>query len=66
MPDDYIGWWAVRPGTKWHLVESEVDERLMMRCGRQMRMQTSGGALSFQVTPTGERCEQCSGRQVAD
>jgi hypothetical protein len=63
---DYIGWWAYRRGGRWHLVESEVTDRLVMRCGRQMKMQASAGALSFQVSPDGERCEQCTGRRVAD
>jgi hypothetical protein len=66
MTDDYIGWWGIRPGGLWHLVQSEVTDRLVMRCGRQMRMQNKGGALSFAVSPEGERCEQCVGRIVAD
>lgn len=63
---EYIGWWGIRPGGVWHFVESEVTDRLVMRCGRQMRMETPGGALAFQVSPDGERCEQCVGRRVGD
>lgn len=62
----YIGWWAQRPGKLWHLVESEVTDRLVMRCGRQMRMVNKGGTLGFVTDPMGERCEQCVGRIVRD
>ena len=62
----YIGWWAVRASGKWHLVESEVTDRLVMRCGRQLRMQNASGPLVFEMDPSGERCEQCTGRIVAD
>lgn len=69
MTESYIGFWGVRPGGRWHLVESEVTDRLVMRCGRQMRMvlePSSGGAMSFQMEPTGERCEMCTGHRVRD
>lgn len=65
-PQSYIGWWASRPRRVWHLVESEVTDRLVMRCGRQMRLEASTGALSFESEAGGERCEQCTGRQVDD
>jgi len=61
-----IGWWGVRSGGRWHFVESEVADRLIMRCGRQMRLETKGGILSFEVSPAGERCEQCTGHRVHD
>lgn len=66
MSDDYIGWWGMRRGTKWHLVESEITDRLVTRCGRQMKMQTAGGAMKFEVQPSGEACEVCTGHLVAD
>ena len=66
MSDSYIGWWGVRPRGRWHLVESEVTDRLVMRCGRQMSLETKGGVLSFEVSPSGERCEQCTGHRVRD
>jgi hypothetical protein len=62
----YIGWWACRRG-KWHFVESEVTDRLVMRCGRQMKLETKGAALAFQQdASTLDCCEQCTGRRVAD
>jgi hypothetical protein len=63
---NYIGWWAMRRRGKWHLVESEVTDRLVMRCGRQMRMEATEGVLSFAVQPGGEGCEQCVGKIVRD
>jgi hypothetical protein len=62
----YIGWWGVRAKGKWHLVESEVTDRLVMRCGRQMPLVNAYGALSFQLEPNGEKCEPCVGRLVND
>ena len=65
MAADYIGWWAKRKGP-WHLVESEVTNRIVTRCGRQLRLETTKGPLVFEVTPSGEGCEQCQGRIVRD
>jgi hypothetical protein len=60
----FIGWWMARnQRQKAHLVQSEITDRLVMRCGRQMRLETSGGLL---VEAEFERCEQCVGRIVAD
>lgn len=64
--ESYVGWWTRRPGRVWHLVESEITDRTVTRCGRQMRFETSAGALAFSQYPPGERCEQCTGRIVAD
>lgn len=66
LMESYIGWWGLRSRGKWHLVESEVTDRLVMRCGRQMPMILNTEALSFQLEPNGERCEQCQGRIVHD
>lgn len=63
----WIGWWAMRAGGKWHLVQSEITDRLVMKCGRQMRLETSVGTLSFeQESVEHDACEQCAGRVVAD
>ncbi len=65
--DQYlIGWWGVRPGGKWHLIESEVTDRLVMRCGRQMKLVNATSTMLFQQEAKGERCEQCVGHRVAD
>jgi hypothetical protein len=58
--NSYIGWWAFRAGTsRWHLVESEITDRLVMRCGRQMRLELHGVPLVFGQEPV------CSGEQHA-
>lgn len=60
---NYIGWWATRvrrKGGKWHLVESEVTDRLVMKCGRQMRLENDDGVLIFQLEPADKHCEACS------
>lgn len=62
----YVGYWTRRNG-KWHLVESEITDRTVTRCGRQMKFVTKGGELQFASGVTGdERCEQCVGRIEAD
>ena len=66
MSESYVGWWGKRRQGKWHLVESEVSDRLVMRCGRQMAKVNPHGPLSFEVQPSGEACEQCTGHLVAD
>lgn len=37
---DYIGQWVARhsPGSKRHLIESEITDRLVTRCGKQMKL----------------------------
>jgi hypothetical protein len=57
----YIGWWARRHG-RWHLVESEVTDRLVMRCGRQMKLETPYGYLVFELEPADGHCKQCGER----
>jgi hypothetical protein len=63
--DSYIGWWGMRRG-KWHFAESEVTDRILMRCGRMMPLVNAYGILSFEQEPPGERCEQCTRQRVAD
>ena len=62
----YIGWWGVRANGKWHLVESEVTDRLVMRCGRQMPLVNASGILIFERDPAGERCHFCSQRRTRE
>jgi hypothetical protein len=56
--NSYIGWWARRKG-KWHLVESEVVDRLVTHCGRQLRLTTKSGPLTFLLGPTERVCKVC-------
>jgi hypothetical protein len=60
MTNSYIGWWARRIGP-WHLVQSEITDRLVMKCGRQMKLAMAKGRLEFLLEP-GEKCKQCKGR----
>ena len=57
----YVGYWARRIGP-WHLVESEIADRIVTRCGREMQTKTSRGELTFTNDPS-PRCKQCTGRQ---
>lgn len=56
--ESYIGWWAKRHGS-WHFVQSEITDRLVMKCGRQMRLELPSGKLAFVLAPSGQRCQQC-------
>ena len=61
-PPPQGGWWTADHG-KAHLVESEVTDRLVMRCGRQLKLETANGRLEEFVARTLEpRCKQCQGR----
>jgi hypothetical protein len=65
MTVTFIGQWVQRRGTLAHLIESEITDRLVTRCGRQMKLVTPHGPLSI-VSGDVEHCEQCTGRRVAD
>lgn len=45
MAQGLIGWWTMRPGGSWHYVESQVADRLVTRCGREMRLVVGGVSL---------------------
>lgn len=61
MSVSYIGQWVRRRGQRAHLVESEITDRLVMRCGRQMKLRTRSGDL---VLYAGNLlCHQCVGRE---
>lgn len=65
-----IGSWArrvdlgppLRPVTLWHLIESEVSDRLVMRCGREMHHKRD---LPFEFSPAvpAGRCWYCDRRE---
>jgi len=38
-----IGQWVRRGAGKWHYVESEIEDRAVTHCGRQMHDQTRNG-----------------------
>lgn len=61
----YVGWWGMRQGGKWHLIESEVVDRLVTRCGRQMKMELASGIMVFEIQPSGDACFLCTGHLVA-
>ena len=61
-----IGQWAHRAsGSKSHLIESEVEDRFVMRCGRMLGHQLGGdprGMLIFEPpTWRNPACVQCDG-----
>lgn len=66
MSESYIGQWLARHrrGSKRHLIESEITDRLVTRCGRQLRLDIGGRGLH--PFEDHEKCEQCVGRIVAD
>lgn len=56
--NSYIGWWARRTG-KWHLIESEVTDRMVTSCGRQLKLTTKSGPLTFLLVPRDGQCKVC-------
>lgn len=60
-----IGKWIHRPGlATWHQVESEITDRLVTHCGREMKLRTSRGDLELADVPLlsrGRPCEACWG-----
>lgn len=69
-----IGAWVARfrpdstsRRTRWHLVESEVAERVVTRCGREMNLRQRGGELRPQSAVADapvlgdDRCHYCLG-----
>lgn len=62
--DELIGMWAFRlRTTRWHLIESEIGDRFVMRCGRQMQHTNSFGQLIVDAAPLGVPCLFCAGKQ---
>jgi hypothetical protein len=73
-----IGSWVIRIHTapdqpvqreygQAHYVESEITDRLVMRCGRELRLQTAHGTLrEFVARRLETRCKQCRGEAGDD
>lgn len=60
-----IGMYAKR-GSKWHLIESEIEEAVVTRCGRRMEPQDAHGnavLVGQWVPPYEDRCAYCRGEQ---
>lgn len=61
----YIGWWGFRRHTtRWHFIESEVTDRLVMRCGRQMKLELDGQPIVIEAAPAGPVCVFCATRKA--
>jgi hypothetical protein len=63
MTDSSIGWWTARFAdtrqlTLWHLVQSEIEDRLITKCGRQMHKRTERGHLLTATLPE-TACLRC-------
>lgn len=59
---NYIGEWVARDrsGSKQHLVESEITDRLVIRCGKEMKLEVGGrGLLLLSGFPV---CKVCRSR----
>ena len=66
MADFPIGIWAARfdgerQVTKWHLIDSDIAEDVLTRCGRRIAQRSKRGVLLIDANPT-DRCRQCSPR----
>jgi len=65
---ELIGLWmcrlkADRRWTKWHLVESQIADRMVMRCGRQMGHIEGTVLAPLMAPPTdSEACYFCKGK----
>ncbi len=70
MNDSFIDKWVIRMGTrladlgketgKAHLVESEITDRLVMKCGRELKLETPRGQFrEFVARRLDARCKQC-------
>lgn len=66
---DMIGLWIARftdlplsrPLTKWHLVESEIEERKVTKCGRQMGERKGTLLAPLMAAPTARvTCKGCA------
>lgn len=59
-----IGMYAKR-GSKWHLIESEIEDALITRCGRRMEPKDAHGnglLVGEWVPPVPEQCDYCVAR----
>jgi hypothetical protein len=64
MADGVIGSWTARFSgerqvTFWHYVESQIEDRLVTYCGRQLHRKTPKGILLVQEAPGFDQCGNC-------
>lgn len=50
----------LRPSTLWHLVESEIGDRLVTHCGRQLRHDRDRPFEYAHVAPDQAVCSRCA------
>jgi len=62
--DSFIGFWVGRKRQKLHLAESEITDRVVMRCGRQMRLKTASGG-DLLLGGSNGRCQDCDNERRA-
>lgn len=51
---------AARLVTKWHLVDSEVSDRIVTFCGREMKLKTRSGNIDFATEKDDTDTAMCS------
>lgn len=54
----YIGLWLSRKGGKRHLIESEITDRLVTRCGREMKLLLHGKQMQPYDMPFCKTCQK--------
>lgn len=54
-----IGLWVFRPSRRAHLVESEIEDRLITRCGRTLSPRSYWQVLQVEPTWSSPACLQC-------
>jgi hypothetical protein len=75
MASDHIGQWTGRfspnahesatvpvGNTKWHKIESDIADRKVVKCGKELRDKTPSGELRFKDAPPVifDTCQPCS------
>jgi hypothetical protein len=64
VPEDRIGQWCYRDA-KAHLVESQIEDRVIIRCGKQLHLYVERrGFLKFSERPPWDHpaCLTCTGK----
>lgn len=49
--------------TTSHWVESEIEDRVVTECGRQMKKNIDGAVLTFTDAMFSDKCKRCHGQQ---
>lgn len=63
---DLISQWCARfrrdlQVTRWHYIESQIEDRLITHCGRQMANRNTKGYLLTDAAPAPtQKCERCA------